>query len=150
MVVPQRSSRVVLNCGLSCCRKADLQEERDSESDPEPLQDTERRPPLQLEGASLASAFSPLHVTLHYTDLHMCFCQTRIAYPGKAAVGRSSKKRWRSISVGVVCTRTASIGGSHWTIRTSYCTGVTFSPLTGHQNRALTPSHPQTVQDITK
>lgn len=59
MVVPQRSSRVILNCGLSCCRKAELQEERDSESDAEPLRDAERRPPLQLEGAPLASAFPP-------------------------------------------------------------------------------------------
>lgn len=61
MVVPQRSSRVLLNCGLSCCRKAELLEERDSESDPEALRDTECRPPLQLEGASLASAFPPAY-----------------------------------------------------------------------------------------
>ncbi|XP_056910792.1 RPA-related protein RADX isoform X3 [Takifugu flavidus] len=36
-------------------RKAELQEERDSESDPEPLQDAERRPPLQLEDSDLLS-----------------------------------------------------------------------------------------------
>lgn len=56
----------------------------------------------------------PLPFALNcHTDLHVCFCQTRIFYPGKAAVGRSSKKRWRSICVRAVCTGTASIGASH-------------------------------------
>lgn len=89
MVVPQQSCWVVLNCGLSCGRKAEVQEERDSESDAEPLQDAERRPPLEGERRL---CFFP-HVLNCHADLHMCFCQTWIGYPGKAAVGRSSKKR---------------------------------------------------------
>lgn len=53
------SSEVVLSCGLCCCRKAELPEEQDSESDAEPLRDAEHHPPLQSEGAPLASATPP-------------------------------------------------------------------------------------------
>lgn len=150
MFVLQRSSCVVLSGGLSCCRRAELPEGQMGESDAGEPRDVERQNPRQNEGAPLASAFL-LCVALNWAaGLPLRSCQTLTGCRGRAAAGRSSEGRWRSICVRAGCTRTASPGASPWRTKTPSCSGVTFSPPAGHQTRALRPSHLQTVQDITK